>query len=371
MDIGDLVSGKPSASRADTGGSIPSSPAIDWDNVQRMVDQKYISVQKHPTEDLYIYNYTQKAQFDNVWNNETLQCRGLIADAGKKIIARPFRKFFNLQEAIDKGEQIPLEEFTVQDKFDGSLGILYWIGEKPFLATRGSFTSDQAKVGTELLWGDRNWFEDLKKEYTYLFEIIYPENRIVVDYKGLRQTVLLAVINTVTGEELDIYDECAGFAFAGHKEDIKDYKTLPTKENAEGYVIRFKNGQRYKVKFDEYVRLHRLVTGVNARRIWDMLRNNQPMDELLERVPDEFFSWVKKTRDNMVGEFKITEHVCKIAVDVVKRLPTRKEQADYIVTQGKYAGIMFRMLDGKDYADGIWKLLRPKHEVPFKVDLDA
>ncbi len=51
---------------------------IDFDNLQKMIDERYISVQKHPTEELYIYNYTQKAQFDRVWNNETLNCRGLV-----------------------------------------------------------------------------------------------------------------------------------------------------------------------------------------------------------------------------------------------------------------------------------------------------
>src|SRR5690348_3368213 len=110
--------------------------SLDLANLQRMIDERYISVQQHPRLDLYIYNYTQSAQYDGVWNNETLQCRGLIMDSANTIIARPFPKFFNLQEAIDKGEQLPAEEFVVTEKMDGSLGILYWDGDKPALATR-------------------------------------------------------------------------------------------------------------------------------------------------------------------------------------------------------------------------------------------
>jgi RNA ligase len=67
---------------------------------------------------------------------------------------------------------------------DGSLGILYKVDGKPYLATRGSFVSDQAVAGTAMLherYGDYE-FED---GFTYLFEIIYPENRIVIDYKGM------------------------------------------------------------------------------------------------------------------------------------------------------------------------------------------
>ena len=33
---------------------------MNFDNLKKMVDDKFISVQKHPTEDLYIYNYTNK-----------------------------------------------------------------------------------------------------------------------------------------------------------------------------------------------------------------------------------------------------------------------------------------------------------------------
>lgn len=343
-------------------------------NLQKYIDEKYISVQKHPTKDLYIYNYTQKAQFDRVWTEETMNCRGLILDGSGNIIARPFPKFFNLEEAIEQGEQLPLEDFVIQEKFDGSLGILYWVGDEPFLATRGSFISDQAKVGIEILQGYRMYFNELNRNYTYLFEIIYPENRIVVDYHGRRDLVLLAVIDTKTGEEKNVYEECSGFPFASYIDGITDYKKLKdrSEENKEGFVIRFKSGRRYKVKFDEYVRLHRLVTGVNARRIWDLLRNDQTMDELLERVPDEFFQWVKKTRDSLIQQFFDVEEMAIGLYKGAKELPDRKSQALYILKYPKdrrYSSIAFAMLDKKPHKDIIWSMLKPKHETPFKVEI--
>jgi len=344
-------------------------------NLQKYIDDKYISVQKHPTEDLYIYNYTQRAQFDRVWTEETMMCRGLILDGSGKVIARPFSKFFNLEEAIVMGDQLPLTDFTVQEKFDGSLGILYWINNQPFLATRGSFISDQARVGTEILQGYRMYFEELNRKFTYLFEIIYPENRIVIDYAGRRDLVLLAVLDTETGEEQNLYNECSGFPFAGYVDGVEDYTTLAKRAeaNKEGFVIRFANGKRYKVKFEEYVRLHRLITGVNARRIWDLLRNDQPLDELLERVPDEFFKWVKDMKDKLENEFEVIEQV--ISSDIferVKDLPTRKDQAIAIMKDPedrKYSSVVFKMLDGEPYSEIIWKMLRPAHETPFKIEI--
>lgn len=354
---------------------------LDKANLEKMIAEKYISVQKHPILDLYIYNYTQKAQFDRMWNNETLQCRGLIMDGNGNIIARPFKKFFNLQEAIDKGEQIPSDYFVVTEKMDGSLGILYSDGVRPCIATRGSFISEQAIKGSTMVpfGGGVYWDPD----FTYLFEIIYPQNRIVVDYGLREELVLLTVIRTETGEELsyeDVYfiGRRNGLSVVEKHEGIKDFSKIEQKPNSEGYVILFPtSGQRFKIKFDEYVRLHRLVTGVNARTIWDLLRNNQDFTELLDKVPDEFYDWVKRTRDSLQEQYNFIESVAlKHYEEKIKDLPTRKDQALAIKAfdfdkAHEIGAVIFAMLNKKPYESIIWKLLKPGAEKPFKEDKDA
>lgn len=139
-----------------------------------MINEKYISKRKHPTADLYIYNYTAKAQYDWVWNEATEQCRGLIMDGTGNVIARPFRKFFNL----DEGTVLPLVPFEVAEKLGGSLGILYWVGDEPYIATRGSFESDQAVEAKRILDAKyRDAAMTLDRDLTYLFEIVYPGAR--------------------------------------------------------------------------------------------------------------------------------------------------------------------------------------------------
>src|ERR1041384_1181072 len=110
---------------------------LNLNNLDKRIAEGYINVQKHPTENLWIHNYSNSAQFDQVWDNETLMCRGLIMDADRNIVARPFPKFFNLSEVIPKGEQLPNEDFIVTEKMDGSLGILYKVNHVPNIATRG------------------------------------------------------------------------------------------------------------------------------------------------------------------------------------------------------------------------------------------
>ncbi|MBL7816863.1 MAG: T4 RnlA family RNA ligase [Saprospiraceae bacterium] len=329
--------------------------------LQEMIENDYVNVNKHPTHDLFIYNYTPKAQYDRVWNEVTLMCRGLILDGQNNIVARPFAKFFNLGEM--ENQVIPNEPFEVFDKLDGSLGILYWLENEAFIATRGSFVSDQAVVANRIL---QSKYADilrggLDKSKTYLFEIIYPENRIVVDYGGLEDLILIAIIDNETGADLPL--ESMGFPMVTRFDGIKDISTLKTLEeaNREGFVIKYKNGLRYKVKFEEYLRIHRIVTQVSNINIWEYLMTEMPFDEILDRVPDEFYDWVKATSADLQAQFAAIEAQCQADFKV---FDTRKEAAFYFQTCA-YPSVLFKMLDGKSYKEVIWRLIRPSFQKPF------
>lgn len=342
-------------------------------------EQGLIACRSHPTHDLLIWNYTQHCQFEKAWNDVTMQARGLITGLDGTIVARPFRKFHNLEEYQGTIPVTHLRPFTITEKMDGSLGILYFIDNEPQIATRGSFTSEQALRGTKILYDKYGRFIPYLKQwpyYTFLFEIIYPSNRIVVDYGDMEDLVLLTVIHTETGDEHSIHDpvwvKMWPFPLVKLYDGIKDINELKKLEepNKEGFVIRFESGLRLKVKFDEYVRLHRLITQCTARTIWDLLRNNQTFDDLLEKVPDEFYTWVQTTRDTLQTQFTSIETFARGIYTQVKDLPTRKEQAA-IVVKHAYPAVVFSMLDGKPYADIIWKQLKPQADKPFKEDTEA
>lgn len=342
---------------------------LDWARVTELVAERYISYQDHPTVPLRILNYTQKAQYARMWTPETLACRGLIITNNNVIIARPFPKFFNLEEHGPDWTP-PLGDFTVTAKLDGSLGILYLADNGLAIATRGSFTSEQATHATRIL---RERYAELPwqaNHLTYLFEIIYPQNRIVVDYGALDDLVLLAVIDTATGEDLPL-----PAWFPNHVtvyDGITDLAALKALEqpNEEGFVIRFSDGERVKVKFAEYVRLHRLVTGVTARAIWDVLRTGGDLGGMLERVPEEFAAWVVQTATGLRNRALDMEHAACDVYEQVRGLPTRKEQATHpaMLADRSLAGIVFAMLDTKDIAPIIWRMLRPEAERPFRID---
>lgn len=328
--------------------------------LQEMIDGGFVVVNKHPEADLYIYNYSQTTQFNRVWNEVTLLCRGLILDGAGNIVARPFGKFFNLGEM--ENQHIPDEPFEVFEKMDGSLGILYWHNNDPYIATRGSFISEQSAKANEILKTKyAHTIGKLDKSKTYLFEIIYPENRIVVDYGDMEDLVMLTVIDLKTGKEEELHD--VGIPMVRRYDGVKDIHSLKGLEenNKEGFVIRFSGGIRYKVKFEEYVRIHRIVTGVSSISIWEYLKEGKTLDELLERVPDEFYKWVKKTNDEFHAAYKEIEAQAKADFKV---LEDRKTTALYFMTC-KYPSVLFQMLDNKEYAHTIWRMLRPEYSRPF------
>lgn len=328
--------------------------------LEKYIADGYISKKKHPIYDLYIINYTAKTQYEDFWNDVTLQCRGLIVDSNYEIVARPFNKFFNLEQ-VDK---IPDGEHKIYEKMDGSLGILYWVGNLPYIATRGSFESDQAMVAIEILWDKyREVWKHLDKSKTYLFEIIYPANRIVVDYGDTKNLILLAVIDNETGksEELPLI----GFPVVPEYSSYSSLKELVDNnknDNREGFVLLFKDNTRLKVKFEEYKRLHRILTQVSTKTIWEYLKDKRDINELLDRVPDEFYDWVKQVINNLETEY---DNILQYAKDNLKVFSTRKETAEYIKSH-KNSHIMFLLLDGRSPTDAIWKLLKPKYERPFK-----
>jgi RNA ligase len=291
----------------------------------------------------------------------------LVTDNEGNVVARPFKKFFNIEE----GRHTPTEEFEVFEKMDGSLGIVFKYNGEVIYATRGSFTSDQSKWMAN--YGNKNNFKDILVEgFTYLFEIIYPENRIVVDYGGEEKLVLLGIINTETGEEVPHNDLFEGFDVVKKYDGIRDYSELKGKvdNNAEGFVVRFSNGDRMKIKGEEYLRLHKIMTNVSTTGVWELLSNGGDVNEFLKDVPDEFYKKVKEYADRLnYGHYQVSEQ-CGKSHDYFRYgkygdrevEPTKKEYAEHVMkySHPPYRSVMFAMWDGKPYDKLIWNILKPQ-----------
>ena len=321
--------------------------------------------QVHPSLPLTIWNYTEKVQYENLWDEVTLSARGLVTDDTGDIVATPFQKFFNIEE----GKFEATEKFEVYEKMDGSLGIVFWYRGQWVVATRGSFTSDQSIKAREIL---KKYNTDIMfRHLTFCFEIIYPDNRIVLDYGTDEKLVLLGTFDK-NGKDMDVelWSQW-GFDVVKKYDGINDYKQLKemVKNDQEGFVVKFSNGDRVKVKGVEYLRLHKIMTNVTTTGVWEYLKNGEDVMEILKDVPDEFYNKIKTYVQHLkYGYFQISERAGKLhdgfrygKYGDVDPEPTKKEFAEFVLKQQKVLHpVMFAMWDKKDYSEIIWNLIRPE-----------
>lgn len=363
-------------------------------NIQDFLNRDNVTQQRH--NGLVLFDYNKNVTFNFDWDDITINARGIVfEEATGKVVARPYKKFWNYSE-IDSSERmskLPSSfhpnydgEFMCLEKADGSMGCCYHYNNEWHVNTRGSFHSDQA------IWA-KKWLDahvDTSKmnvNLTYLFEIIYPENKIVVDYGDKEGLVLTGIINTQSGyewfvDELSAEAERIGVEMVkiykfDHLEDIFKAREL-LGNNEEGFVITFRNGYKFKLKGDAYCNLHRSICNITPLNFWRNfdLVNKCVSIEFLKAMPEEFKFTVDKlteiTNSRFNGEYikimKIIEHVPEFGDDSTGK----KERYMWVTAniEPEYIGCIMNVLNGseKKTLEWIQRKLRPVGNVIDGVD---
>jgi len=347
---------------------------MDLAEIQKRIDIGLISRQAHPQLPIDVYNYTPKAQYEKKWDEYTMKCRGLILDREGNVIANTFPKFHNLNETEEtKVENLPSEMPVITEKIDGCLGIEYDNAGDCAIATRGSFISDQAIWASN--WIRRKGFtpKDFKPDYTYVGEIIYPDDCHVVQYGNRAEWILVAVRNTETGKEIDHVAEAKRLGLSYAKvypatsiDNLKDMLKYTKGTDMEGFVCRYKNGFRVKIKSEDYFRLHKLFFNTSTTSIWESLMKTGKLDDIIQNVPDELYSWIQDVEQGLRDEHATLLKTVEPIVTYARTLPSRKEQAIHIK---KYypalSGIAFSLLDSrpKEADKRAWMHIKPEWQV--------
>lgn len=335
------------------------------EQLDKLVSEGWVNAAK--SGDLTIYNYSNRAVFEREWNEFTMAARGLVLRDSGEVVARPWPKFFNLGERPD--DKLPAETPELSKKYDGSLLIVFFDDVRWRAVTRGCWENVQTQYAVK-------WLEEhsakLQKHLTYLFELVAPWNRIVVHYPK-DDMILLGMVDTETGLDFS-YAETRAYAVVNNltpvEFDTRPIESLnledPAIKNEEGFVARFSNGFRVKLKYRQYILLHKIVTGLSIKGIWEILASGNQPD--FSNVPDEFMGWYRKRRDKIQAKFDGLKAEAVALFRSIGKKETRKDYALEYVKHGEVAGALFRLLDGKDVSEVIWKRCRPEvHEV-FKVD---
>ena len=260
------------------------SDLLDEQRLSEFVHGRYINAIFSPDARHIIYDYTDKATYDRIWTPETTVCRGLVVETDTgDIVARGFDKFHNLDEpGIARASRAAIADrggdYEVWSKLDGSMVLLWWDGRTWRTSTRARFDSAQAVAAREWITHTVNSW-DLDPTYCYIGEWIGPGNRIVVNYPE-EQWVLTGVRSLATGaeathEELHSWAErlkvrtCPFWIVRNGVDEL--IRAQATYTGIEGWVLRWPDGFRVKVKTTEYLDLHRLIMDLTPKRIHEAL----------------------------------------------------------------------------------------------------
>lgn len=355
------------------------------------ISNKLINVQYHPTLPLRIFKYSREAQYNckfnlddykdfkesdlREWDEVLLTCRGLIVDEDYNVIAKGFNKFFNYEE-LPKQELESRQHMkpTIYEKVDGSLGILFYYADSWHITTMGGFYSDSGKIGQKIL-KEKYSHLHLNCEYTYLVEIISPHNRVVVHYEN--DDLILLNILDLDFKDVDLSENPGFTQIQEYNLDIKSLKQLNW-EKKEGFVIKYPDGFRYKIKFDEYCRLHAIMTGLSEKHLLESLVMNKPISIMLENVPDEFYDWVMNLENMFTDWYKeieveINTYILRLSARFLDVQSHRKEVALFLKDKNtEHFGIIiqrfFLEVDDDQVSQYIWKKVEQKRKEHAKIN---
>lgn len=227
---------------------------------------------KKVKDGLWANNFTRDAFAKGRWNKFSITARGLFTTDEGNIAMRGFSKFFNFQEVPGTSfaslEKHPFPA-TVTEKYDGFLTLIGLYQDKLQVFSKGGEGPASEVANNTILKAEREKIEDWLKQHlgvTVLCECINPNyDTHMVKYDKPVMKVIEVVTNEYSSKDKDdLADEFANLFTSFERvkklpdlKNVEDLRKLISKSyqvhnkdnfNHEGYVVRFNDGFRFKLK---------------------------------------------------------------------------------------------------------------------------
>ncbi len=339
-----------------------ASPGDAAQKREAYVAQGLLRSDRTDDDRLAIYTYTDQCVYDSAWDDITRNCRGHVYDLlTGACAAYAFPKFFNLGENKENlPECFPWHEpYEIYEKMDGWLGVLYRHDGQYHVASRGSFHSSGAVWATQYI--RTRDLSCLPDEATLCFEIIHPEHKIILDYDNQSTLVILAAYNRVTGVEYPrtLVAEWARridvpiVPILAHMSLEELLHSQKNRENFEGFVLRFSDGRRVKVKTEWYMQMARIMSNLNPIAIWEVMLHGKVRHDYLVQVPEELRPIAERYQAILEGQYaRVLDEIDRVAAPILREFgDNRKSLALHLKERSEELGYIkpaiFLLLDGK------------------------
>lgn len=277
-----------------------------WNRLQEHIQNKYVRASKHPDYPLTIYTYSSKCEQEEIWDEVTMMCRGLVVDdETKEVVINPIPKFFNYDTKFapyidlhDSNTQITLKEdgFLLQFRFHSKYGLV--------VTSKGSFVSQMAVDAKKFLL-DHGIEKDKKSlPLTYICEWCkdYPDCAGFIVTKHPKERLVCFATRTASGKEYpvnsiylpDYIEKVTSFS--------PDDATKYLEGEVEGVVLKNKQN-RVKVKTQWFLERHRAISHCTRKAVWETLFRNERVQDI-DNIPDEFLPQMLQWQNELLRDFE-------------------------------------------------------------------
>lgn len=313
----------------------------------------------------YVYIDPETFDPDNRHFAHRLECRGIKFGLDGRIIARPFHKFFNVNERADTAAHLLDMDHPhiVLTKMDGSMVHTAMLGNEVVLMTRKGRT-DIAKRAEELLTDKIvNTVRDVQGSITFIFEYVAPDNRIIIQYDK-PELYLIGARFKSTGRYINPLHLYRWARTLGVK--YPDIRTLFDKYDGdtlvsdirdntgtEGVVVQFQGGAMVKIKTDEYVLMHKAKELMSREKDIIALILEGKLDDLLPLVDESnreaLMEYQGKVMSFIHGLYKRAGYIVNAAENLDQKYFATKYLPASILGQSKrLMNLGFSMRAGHD-----------------------
>lgn len=315
------------------------------------------------------------------------EARGfIIKKVGYKYIpvCMPFTKFFCVGDPNAKNDLYKLyhrKQWHVEEKIDGSLIKLWYDDDRWHISTSGTIHAKNAPVQFEMkditnyeelfLYAskDKIDWDRLDKHYTYLFELVGLENKVIVPYE-VEDVYYLGRRNNYTFYEVPyMKDDCVGVEKCKRpKYKVIDVVDNPKKmmkqlqqevdnftkedEHFEGYVVSDESLKtRVKMKSTQYMELFfQKGNGIFSPRKILLMILDQKDDDILSSFPE-----YKPKFDEVRRAFCVWLEAVKSDLRYMDAhiWEDRKRFAEWAKST-TYPSIVFNAFNNEERLDGDW-----------------
>ena len=326
-------------------------------------DQGWIHKQKHPSLPLLVYCYTPRTQYESHWTDLTKLARGLVLDTNGKIIGKGLGKFFNIGEP--SAPPVPNNvNYASFDKLDGSYLQWQFYEGKWICNTKGSFDNPHTEWGMNCASSTDCIGPNISTDLTLMTEVVLPPElddmrRAAPARPGL---YLLGATHTPTRRDLDPTTFYGQGLWRGefptiYRDSVDELLAkVESSEGTEGWVVRYANGLRLKIKTAWYLRLFRMISRLDST-VKEHILAGKSLNEILIDVPEELTAEITELYETIMSKVEKTKKELILSFEglvLPNQSLTRRAFAE-AVQNNPMKPYLFKMFDQKDITPMVLK----------------